>query len=62
MLAAQQVAQWLRIHLPVQEMQVQSLSQEDALEEEMATYCSIIARIILWTEGPRGHSPRVGQN
>lgn len=40
---------------------VQSLSQEDALEEEMATHCSVIARIILWTEGHRGHSPRVRQ-
>ena len=40
----------------------QSLSQEGALEQEMVTYCSIIARIILWTEGPRGHSPRVRQN
>ena len=30
---------------------VQSLSQEDALEEEMATHCSVITRIILWTEG-----------
>ena len=26
------VAQWLRIHLPMQEMQVRSLSQEDPLE------------------------------
>lgn len=41
---------------------VQSLSQEDALEEEMATHCSVITRIILWTEGHWGHSPRVRQN
>ena len=33
------VAQWLRICLLVQETQVQSLGQEDPLEEEMATHC-----------------------
>ena len=38
-----QVAQWQRIHLPGQEMPVQSLSQEDALEKEMATHSSILA-------------------
>ena len=35
--------QWLRIHLPMQEMWVQSLGQEDPLEEEMATHSSILA-------------------
>ena len=34
----------------LQEMHVQSLSQEDPLEEELATHCSILARIIPWTE------------
>ena len=29
-----------RIHLPMQEMQIQPLSQEDTLEKKMATYCS----------------------
>ena len=29
--------------LAMQEMQVQSLVQEDPLEEEMATHCSILA-------------------
>ena len=39
-------------NLPImQETQVQVLGQEDALEEEMATHCSVITRIILWTEG-----------
>ena len=41
-----QVAQWWRIHLPVQEMlemQVQSLGQEDSLMVEMATHSSILA-------------------
>ena len=33
-----------------QEMQVQSLVQEDPLEKEMATGCSILAWKILWTE------------
>ena len=44
--------QWKRIHLPVQEMQVQSLDWEDPLEQEMATRFSILARKIPWTEEP----------
>ena len=54
-LSASQVAQWQRIHLPMQELQetrVRSLSQQDSLEEEMATSSSIFARIIPWTEEP----------
>ena len=35
---------------------VQSLSWEDPLEESMATYSSILAWRILWTEEPGGHS------
>ena len=35
-------------------MQVQPLSQEDALEEGTATYSSILAQRILWTEEPGG--------
>ena len=38
----------------VQEMQVQSLGQEDPLEEEMATRSSILAWRIPWTEEPGG--------
>ena len=38
----------------MQEMRVQSLGQEDLLEEEMATHCSILAWIIPWTEEPGG--------
>ena len=45
-----QVAQWLRISLPVQGMQVQTLNQEEPLEEEMANYSSILAWKIPWTE------------
>ena len=39
---ASQVAQWQRIFLAMQEMWVQSLDQEDPLEEEMATHSSIL--------------------
>ena len=44
------MAQWYRICLPMQEMQVQSLGCKDALENEMVTHSSIIAWEILWTE------------
>ena len=37
-----------------QGMQVQSLGQEDLLEEEMATHSSILAWEIPWTEEPGG--------
>ena len=35
-------------------MQVQSLSREDPLEKEMATYSSILNWKIPWTEEPGG--------
>ena len=35
-----------------QEMQVQSLGQEDPLEKEIATHSSILAWEIPWTEKP----------
>ena len=38
----------------MQEIQVQSLGQEDPLEEKMATHCSILAWQILRTEEPGG--------
>ena len=38
----------------MQEMQVQSLGGEDALEKEMATDSSILAWRIPWTEEPGG--------
>ena len=38
----------------MQEMQVQSLGQEDPLKEEMATHSSILAWEILWTAEPGG--------
>ena len=36
----------------MQEMWVQSVGQEDPLEEEMATHSSILAWKIPWTEAP----------
>ena len=53
-LVTNQVAQWLRICLPMQEIQVQSLGQEDPLEEEMATHHSILAWRMQWAEEPGG--------
>jgi len=38
----------------MQEMGVQSLSQEDPLEEKMVTHISILAWRIPWTEEPGG--------
>ena len=38
----------------IQETQVRSLGQEDPLEEVMATYSSILAWRIPWTEEPGG--------
>ena len=38
----------------MQEMQVQSLDEEDPLELEMATHSSILAWRISWTEEPGG--------
>ena len=43
----------------MQETWVQSLGQEDPLEEEMATYSSILAWRISWTEEP-GESQSTG--
>ena len=46
---------WSGVPLPspeMQEIQVQSLSQEDPLEEEMATHSSILAGEIPRTEEP----------
>ena len=35
-------------------MRVQSLGQEDPLEQEMAIHSGILPRIISWTEEPGG--------
>ena len=44
------MAQTLKRLPTMQETQVQSLGQEDLLEKEMATHCSILAWEIPWTE------------
>ena len=41
----------------MQETQVQSLGQENPLEEEMATHSNILAWRIPWTEEPDRYSP-----
>ena len=46
------VAQTVQTPPAMQETQVWSLSQEDPLEKEMATYFSIFAWEIPWTEEP----------
>ena len=46
---------WLVKSLPaIWETKVQSLGEEDSLEKEMATYSSILAWRIPWTEEPGG--------
>ena len=43
-----------KIHLPMQDMRILSLGQEDPLEKEMASHSSILAWEILWIEEPGG--------
>ena len=49
-----QMAQWSRIRLPMKKIQVQSLGQENPLEQEMATHFNILTWKIPWTEEPGG--------
>ena len=54
---ASQVVLVVRTQLPMQETQetqVQSLGQEDPLEEDTSTQSSILAWRIQWTEKPGG--------
>ena len=55
-----------RMMQETQEIWVQSLGQEDPLEEEMATHSSNLSWTIPWTENPGGlqsmGSQRVGHN
>ena len=53
---------WLRIRLPMQEVRVQSLGQEDPLEKEMGTQSSILAWRIPWTKEPGGWTSLWGRN
>jgi len=48
------VAQTVKNQPAVQETWVQSLGQEDSLENEMATHSRILAWRIPWTEEPGG--------
>ena len=51
------VAQMVKSLLAMQETWVQSLEQEDPLENGMATHSSILAWRIPWTEEPGGLQP-----
>ena len=51
---ASRVARMVKNLLAMQETRVQSLGQEDPLEEGMATHSSILAWRIPWTEEPGG--------
>ena len=54
------MAQRIKNRLPTQETQenwIQSLYQEDPLEEEMATHSRILAWEIPWAEEPGGLQP-----
>ena len=53
-MCASLVAQTVKNLSAMQETWVQSLGQEDPLEEEMATHSSILAWRIPWTEEPSG--------
>ena len=46
------MAQMVKNPPAMQEIQVQSLGQEDPLEKRMATHSSILAWRIPWTEEP----------
>ena len=63
---ASQMAQWWRIHLLMQEVQVQSLGEEYLLEKEIATHSSTLTWKIPWTEELTSYSPwshrRVGHD
>ena len=48
------LAQMVKTLPTIQETQVQSLSQEDPLEKQLATHSSILAWRIPWTEEPDG--------
>ena len=56
-LGASSVTQVVKNLPAMQETQVQSLSQEDPLEKQMATHSNVLAWRIPWTEGLVGYSP-----
>ena len=51
------MAQMVKKSVALQETQVQSLGQEDALEKGMVTHSGILAWRIPWTEKPGSYSP-----
>ena len=55
------VAQTVKKLPAMQGTRVRSLGQEDPLEKEMATHCSILAWIIPWTEEPGRLQPMGSQ-
>ena len=55
--SASQVAQWVKNPPAMQKTQVQSLDQEDPLEEGMATHSSILAWRIHRQRSLAGYSP-----
>ena len=54
------VAQLVKNLPAVQETWVQSLGQDDSLQEEMVTHSSLLVRRIPWTEEPGGASVHGG--
>ena len=48
------MAQWLRIHMPMQDTWVLSLGWEEPLEKEMETHSTTLTWKIPWTEEPGG--------
>ena len=48
------MAQWLRIHMPMQDTWVLSLGWEESLEKEMETHSTTLTWKIPWTEEPGG--------
>ena len=52
------MVKFLPVMQETQEMQVQSLGWEEPLVKGMATYFSILAWTIPWTEEPGGLQPR----
>ena len=55
------MAQIVKSILALQEIQVQSLGQEDPLEKGVATHSNILAWEIPWTEEPGGGQSTASQ-
>ena len=55
------MAQWLRIHQPMQEMPNRSLGWDDPQGEEKATHSSSLAWKIPWTQEPGGLQSKESQ-